>query len=53
MIKRINNKLVDVFFGTGWNDWVRMERVGNQWAFARGDANLAKGAAILLQRRFK
>lgn len=53
MIKKVRYNVFDVFFGDGWSNWVRMESPdGNTWGRIAGDTKLAKGAAILLQRRF-
>lgn len=53
MIKKISHNRFDCFFGTGWDQWVRMEKHGKEWKAVAGDLALEKGAAVFLERKFK
>ena len=53
MIKKVAHNCFDCFFGTGWDNWIRMRYVQGAWTKIAGDHTLAKGAGILLSRKFK
>lgn len=53
MIKKLGHNKFDVFFGIGWEQWVRMEKKGSKWEATAGDVSLEKGASVFLERKFK
>lgn len=51
MIKKVRFDVFDVFFGKGWQDWVRMEYKNGTWNHILGDKRFESGAAVLLKRK--
>jgi hypothetical protein len=51
MIKKVRFNLFDVFFGKGWENWIRMCFHDGEWRHVLGDKKYESGASILLQRK--
>jgi hypothetical protein len=47
MIKKVKYNVFDVFFGTGWDNWIRME-LKDDWIRIGGDPQYTKNAKNLL-----
>jgi hypothetical protein len=48
MIKKVKYNLFDVWFGKGWDNWIRMELKQGKWQHNNGDRKFESGAANLL-----
>lgn len=51
MIKKVKYNVFDVWFGKGWDNWIRMEYVNNKWVYIAGHELFEKGAASLLSSK--
>ena len=51
MIKKVRFNLFDIFFGKGWDNWIRMEFKNGTWNHTLGYKKYESGAASLLQRK--